>query len=185
MISLIVAALLLSIDSVVVSFALGTCRIERRHRHRLVVAFGVCDAAASLVAMSVGFSAAGQLVFFGQWGAPALLVVYAVITFALSWLGQGTVQTGTRRGKALLYLIPIAMGLDNLAASSELIGGAAVLPCAIVIGLVSGIGSICGFRAGEVVSKVAHRLGGNSKLVWAGQYLDGIVLLLAAVLVAI
>ena len=35
MISLIVAALLLSIDSVVVSFALGTCRIERRHRHRV------------------------------------------------------------------------------------------------------------------------------------------------------
>ena len=124
MISLIVAAVLLSIDSVVVSFAPGTCRLERRHSYRLAAAFGVCDAAASLVAMSVGFSAAGQLAFLWQWGAPALLVVYAFVTLALSWLGQGMAQTGTWRGKPLLYLIPIAMGLDNLAASSELLGPA-------------------------------------------------------------
>ncbi len=135
MISLIVAAVLLSIDSVVVSFALGTCRLERRPSHRLAAAFGVCDAAASLVALSVGFSAAGQLAFFGQWGAPALLVVYAFVTLALSWLGQGMAQTGTRRGKALLYLIPIAMGFDNLAASSELPGAGALLASAIVIGV--------------------------------------------------
>jgi len=185
MISLIVASLLLSIDSVVVSFALGTCRLERRHSHRLAAAFGGCDAAASLVAMLLGFSAAGQLAFIGHWGGSALLGVYALVTLGLSWLGQGIVQTGTRRGMAALYLIPVAMGLDNLAASFDLMGAGPALPSVILIGLVSGIGSFCGFRAGEVAAELVRLKCRTLRVGPAGRYVDGVVLLLAAVLVAI
>ena len=68
MIGLTIAALLLSIDSFLVSFALGACRIERRHTDRLALAFGLCDGAGSLVGLVLGVSLSGRLAYFGQWG---------------------------------------------------------------------------------------------------------------------
>jgi len=185
MISLTIAALLLSIDSILVSFALGACRIERRQQDRLAAAFGVCDGAASLFGLLLGVTLSSKLAVFGHWGGPALLVAYALGMLVLARLGQAMAQSGSRRGIQMLYLLPMVMSLDNLAASFALVHAGSPLACAIVIGSVSGLGSMCGFRVGELALTAMHRFRGALQIHWDGRYFDVVVLLLAAVLLAI
>jgi putative Mn2+ efflux pump MntP len=185
MISLVVAALLLSIDSILVSFALGACRIERQQKDRLAVAFGICDGAASLFGLLLGVSLSSTLALFGHWGGPALLGASAVIMLVLARLGRPMADSGSRRGIQILYLLPLVMSLDNLAASFALVHAGSPLACAIVIGSVSGLGSICGFRAGELALTAMRRFRGALGIRWQGLYCDGLVLLSAAVLLAI
>jgi putative Mn2+ efflux pump MntP len=185
MLSLTTAALLLSIDSMLISFALGACRIERRHTDRLALAFGLCDGAGSLVGLLLGVSLSGRLAYFGQWGAPGLMGAYAICTLVLAQTGRTVAQPGSRRGIYVLYFLPLLMSLDNLAASFELVQTGSPLLCAVVIGSVSGLVSLCGFKAGAVASELVRRFRGARVVPWAGRYLDGVVLLLAAVLLAI
>ena len=185
MINLICAALLLSIDSVLVSFALGACRIERQQRDRLAAAFGVFDGAASLIGLLLGVSLASKLALFGHWAGPALVGAYAVIMLVLARLGRTMVDSGSRRGIQMLYVFPLVMSLDNLAASFALVHAGSPLACAAVIGIVSGLGAICGFRARELALTTMHRFCGALGIRWKGLYFDGLVLLSAAVLLAI
>jgi len=75
--------------------------------------------------------------------------------------------------------------LDNLTASFALVHAGSPLACAAVIGSVSGLGSLCGFRAGELALATMHRFRGALEIRWAGLYFEGLVLLSAAVLLAI
>ena len=54
-----------------------------------------------------------------------------------------------------------------------------------MIGVVSAIGSFCGFRAGEVAAEFVRVKFRTLRVGLVGRYVDGVVLLLAAVLVAI
>jgi putative Mn2+ efflux pump MntP len=183
--SLLCAGLLLSVDSVLVSFALGSCRVERKQRDRLAVAFGVFDGAASLIGLLLGVSLASKLGLFGHWAGPVLVGAYALIMLVLARLGRTMADSGSRRRRQMLYLFPILMSLDNLTASFALHHAGSPLACAAVIGAMSGLGSIGGFRAGELALTTMHRLRGEPGIRWAGLYLDGLVLLSAAVLLAI
>jgi len=156
--SLIGGALLLSIDSVLVSFALGASRVERRHKDRLAVAFGLFDGAASLIGLLLGMSLASKLALFGHWAGPALLGAYALVMLVLARLGRTMAGSESRRGIQMLYLFPILMSLDNLTASFALLHAGSPVACAAVIGSVSGLGSLCGFRAGELTLKTSRAL---------------------------
>jgi putative Mn2+ efflux pump MntP len=183
--SLSATALLLSVDSFLVSFALGACRAERRQQNRLAAAFAVCDAAASLVVLLLGASFSSALAYFGEGAGPALLGFYAVITLIVARLGGAVAGSGWRYGKQLLYLLPPVMSLDNLAGSCALLHAGAPLVCAAVIGSVSGLASICGFRTGDLASTALQRLWSTRAIPWLGRYGDGLVLLSAAGLLAI
>lgn len=185
MVSLICAALLLSIDSVLVSFALGACHVKRLQKNRLAVAFGVCDGVASLIGLLLGASLPNKLALLGHWGGPALVGAYAVIMLALAREGRIMAGSGSPRQGRMLYLLPLVMSLDNLAASFALVHAGPPLACAAVIGLVSGVGSMCGFRAGELASMVLRRVRGAMGIRWEGRYLDGIAMFSAAVLLAV
>ena len=95
------------------------------------------------------------------------------------------VDSGSRRGIQMLYVFPLVMSLDNLAASFALVHAGSPLACAAVIGIVSGLGAICGFRARELALTTMHRFRGALGIRWKGLYFDGLVLLSAAVLLAI
>ena len=116
---------------------------------------------------------------------PGLMGVYAIFTLVLAQTGRAMAQPGSRRGVYVLYFLPLLMSLDNLAASFELVQAGSPLLCAVVIGSVSGLVSVCGFKAGAVASDLLRRFRGRAVIPWAGRYLDGVVLLLAAVLLAI
>jgi putative Mn2+ efflux pump MntP len=181
MISLTIAALFLSIDSFVASFALGACRIERRQQHWLAVAFGVCDGAASLGSLLLGELLASKLAVFGHWGGPVLLGTYAVFVAVLARLRRAVDESGSPKGAQMLYILPVLMSLDNLTASFAFLRSGSSILCFLVIASVSGLVSICGFRAGEAIRRLRRVV----RIRWECLCLDGPVLLAAAVLLAI
>jgi putative Mn2+ efflux pump MntP len=185
MTSLFLVAILLSIDSVLVSFALGACRIERRQEHRLAVLFGVCDGVASLIGMLLGVSIAEKIALVGHWGGPVLVCAYAIIILMTSRMGQSMANSGSPRRMRMLYLLPLVMSIDNLAASVSFAHTGGPLLCATVIGLVSGLASLLGFRAGELALTATEWLRDALAIRWKSTYFGGIVLLGAAVLLAI
>jgi hypothetical protein len=184
MVGLAGAALLLSLDSVVVSFALGACRIGGQ-RKWLAAAFGLCDGTASLVGLFLGISIAGKIAVVGEWGGPALVGAYAVILLVCARLGRGMADSRSRLVIPWLYLLPLVMSLDNLTASFALVQGESPVVCAAVMGLVSGIGSLCAFQAGEWASTALERFGRTLGIRGKVQYLEGLILVSAALLLAI
>ena len=85
----------------------------------------------------------------------------AIFTLVLAQTGRAIAQPGSRRGIYVLYLLPPLMCLDNLAASFELVQAGSPLLCAVVIGSVSGLVSVCGFKAGAVASDLLRRFRGG------------------------
>jgi putative Mn2+ efflux pump MntP len=97
-------ALMLSIDSLIVSFALGPFVPSGARRAKLAILLGVCDALAVAAGALLGRAP-------GAWNhaGPALLFAYAVCVLAAGRLGSRVVERWP------IFLVPVVMSLDNLA----------------------------------------------------------------------
>jgi len=99
---LLVLALKLSLDSFIAGCALGPLGLPRASRGRLALAFGACDALATLVSGRIGLSVAAA----GQAG-PVLMAAYGACVLLL-----GRLALWERR---LIRALPLLLCLDNLA----------------------------------------------------------------------
>jgi putative Mn2+ efflux pump MntP len=102
--SFALTALMLSVDSLVVSFALGPFVVSRARRTKMAILFGVCDALAVAAGALLGRAP-------GSWNhaGPALLLAYAVCVLAAGRLGSRVVERWP------IFVLPVVMSLDNLA----------------------------------------------------------------------
>lgn len=182
---LISAVLLLGLDSFVVSFALGMCRVERPLQNRLGASFGLWDALASLVGLWVGVSYKGYLITLGRWGGEALIGLYAVFALATACLGRSIANSGWHRRTPLLYALPFAMSLDTLTASFALTHAARPAGCAFVLAVASALESIGGFRLGEMAADGLKHLTARRAMWFADAYLVGVILVATAIVLAV
>jgi putative Mn2+ efflux pump MntP len=185
MIQLICAGLLLSIDSFVVSFALGTCRVTRRQENRLAVAFGVCDGVAWLIGCWLQGILASKIGSVLEWGGPAFVLMYSIVVLLMARMGRSLSNLGSRRGQLMLFALPLVMSLDNLVAPISSAATGSPVAGAAVVGLVSGLASLCGFRAGALASTAIRRAREASGLRWNDLYFGGIIMFSAAILLAV
>jgi hypothetical protein len=88
--------LALALDSGLAGIALGTCSLSRRERCGMALAFGLCDAVASLLAPALSLHAPG----------PSMLGIYLLCALVLAY--------AARRNRALLLALPALLSLDNL-----------------------------------------------------------------------
>jgi putative Mn2+ efflux pump MntP len=183
MVQLITAALLLGLDSAVVSFALGTTGVARPRQRRLAFAFGMCDAAASLAGFYIGSAVTGRFDGLAHWIGPVLVALYALLVLATA-RSAGAVAAIARRSWPL-YLLPVLMSLDNLAFSSSLVHAVPPLACAAVLGIVSGMESVFGFRIGELFTAGVRRLGKRPGGRTDRPLIGGLALLSAAAVLAL
>jgi hypothetical protein len=104
---------LLSLDSLLASLALGVLRVDRTRRLRLAVAFGICDAFASLLRSSLGPPTTKSLwLELPQFR--LALGVYLLAVFSV-WIFRVTRPFGSR----LLWTIPILLSIDNLLGAGQ------------------------------------------------------------------
>src|ERR1043165_503727 len=78
MVTLLLLGFALSLDSFRVSLGLGTLKLRRLRQFQIVIAFGVCDAIAPLIGLSIGHS---LVEYIGPWVehvGPLLLGAYGV-----------------------------------------------------------------------------------------------------------
>jgi putative Mn2+ efflux pump MntP len=138
-------ALLLSLDSFVVCIALGTFVSGRATRRRLVLAFGGCDALATLAG-----AAHGPLATIGWMGnaGPALLGVYGIAVLLAGWWGRAV--AGDRR---VLFALPVLLSLDNLVVGAGSTAGIATALWSAMAGLASGTMALAGLMLGEALTR--------------------------------
>jgi manganese efflux pump family protein len=140
-------ALFLSLDTFLVSLALGTLNIGRSNERRLAALFSLCDGFASLIGHVAGGVFLSEMGLFGKLGS-WVLCGYAGLVFFLGWRVRGT--TRLQRGVGLFYALPFMLSLDNLVAGVSLRGldvsfGLSIL----LVGSVSGLMSLLGLRLGS------------------------------------
>jgi putative Mn2+ efflux pump MntP len=102
--SLLLPALMLSVDSLLVSFAIGPFVRSGARRTRMAILLGLCDALAVAVGALLG-GAPGAANHAG----PALLLAYAICVLVAGRFASRVVEGWP------IYVLPVAMSLDNLA----------------------------------------------------------------------
>jgi hypothetical protein len=130
--------LLLGVDSLIAAFALGGLAETRRSRVRIAALFGSCDAGATLAGTFIHLPAA-------QWSG-ALVAAYGLYLLT----AFATVRAGIDQRAA--YVLPALLSLDNLAYGAS--HAAALLPQAMLLGMVSASFALAGFAV--------HRAAGRS-----------------------
>jgi putative Mn2+ efflux pump MntP len=182
MVSFLAIAVLLSLDSFVASSGLGACGIGHRQRNWLAAAFGVCDGSATLLGLTFGAAIGSRFELFADWVAPLFVGCYAIVVLVMTRLGKSIAGAHRTRDLRMLYAIPVVMGLDNFAEAAALGFTVPAPACAAGVVVVSGLCSLCGFRAGALTGTRLYRML-ESRAV--GRYVEGLALLTAAFTLAI
>ena len=147
---ILTAGLLLGLDSLVVSFAIGLTL--GRVYCWLPLAFAVCDGLASWAGAALGLNL--QLLGGMSWLGPAVVAGYGLYVLILA-------RTATRLANNawIVVVLPVCLSLDNLVASSSF--PFAVTPSvAVVLGGLSGVMALAGLAVGAAVAGRAGRRAG-------------------------
>jgi putative Mn2+ efflux pump MntP len=149
--SLLIAGLLLGLDSFLVSVPLGATRLSARHRLRLAVAFALCDGLASFLGWVAGMAEWHASFEPLEWLGPLAVGGYGFYVLNLAWHSRRLAESGA--GGWLALGLPLCLSLDNLAAglgSEESASSAALV--ALASGLISGCQSLIGLQLGAAIS---------------------------------
>jgi putative Mn2+ efflux pump MntP len=162
--------LVLGIDSLVVGFGLGAA-VPQRRRAWLVLAFALCDGLASWLGWALGAQAWRSSLEWCEWLGPAAVAGYGVYVLGLAWGGRRLAEAG--RGSGLVFALPLALSLDNLAAGVGAAPSAAwAAAAAIALGAISGCLALLGLRLGAALT---------ARLPLRAEWLGGTVLVGTAV----
>ncbi len=174
--SLVIAGLLLGLDSLLVSIPLGALDLPAARRRRLALAFGLCDGLATGAGASLRPSAFGALGADSTWIGPALIAGYGLYVLALGWRAGAAVSRG--RSGRLAYALPVLLSLDNLVGgASGFAGPIETAVAAVTMGALSGGMSLLGMAVGAAaIKRVSVR---------PDQIAGGLWLLAAAVMYSI
>src|ERR1044071_7844584 len=148
MIKLLLLGFAWSLDSFRVSVGLGTLKLSRLRQLQIVIALGVCDAAAPLIGLLIGHS---LLEFIGPWVehiGPLLLCAYGVYVIYIAKRCAGS-ETG-ETDRWMVLGLPLSLSLDNLIAGTTLgMIGFPILLSVMIIGLMSSLFAFVGLRLGH------------------------------------
>jgi hypothetical protein len=147
---LIALSFLFSLDSLFASFVLGVFRVERTRPLKLALALGICDGVASFIRGALG-PADANVSWVTSPQFHLALRTYLIAIF-LVWLFGAAKWFRS----PLLWTIPVALGVDNLA-------GPLIAPLSLAsvtwIAFASVFMSLAGFRLGTFLAGVAHNVG--------------------------
>jgi putative Mn2+ efflux pump MntP len=149
MAKLLFLAFVLSLDTLLVSIALGTTGLGRATKRNLVLLFAFCDGAASLAG---GVLAAPWLkdvgILFARVEA-SVLCLYAILIIALGWYARAAAKP--RRDANWLYALPLVLCLDNFMSGLSFNASVPLLILAAIVGVSSALMSLVGLQIGSMV----------------------------------
>jgi len=142
-------ALLLSLDTFLVSMALGTLRLGRSRERRLAALFSLCDGLASVVGYLIAGVLLSEADWFGKLGVWSLCFYAGLIVF-LGCSARGAMRF--QNGAKFLYILPVILSLDNLVAGISLGGPGVSLGLSFFgVAAASGLMSFVGLRGGSYI----------------------------------
>jgi putative Mn2+ efflux pump MntP len=151
---ILLAGLLLGLDSLIVCFAIGLSP-EIRGRRWLPLTFALCDGLGWWLGTSLGSLAWPA----AEWVGPVVVAAYGLYVLAWARTTQRWAATG---GSWLVFAVPIGLSLDNLVAGAAM-SGPVSFPVIVAIGVISGVLALIGLTVGTAL---ATRL--DSRRGWLG-----------------
>jgi manganese efflux pump family protein len=150
MAKLLFLAFALSLDTFIVSIAIGTTGLGRAAKRNLVLLFAFCDGAASLAG---GVLAVRWLkdvgVLFARVEA-SVLCLNAILIIALGWRARAAAKPP--RDANWLYALPFVLCLDNFVSGLSLnVTSVPLLVLAAIVGVTSALMSLVGLQIGSMV----------------------------------
>jgi putative Mn2+ efflux pump MntP len=147
--NIILLGLLTGIDNFIVSAGFGTLRLGRTQQLLVVAAFAICEAFMPLLGYHL---AAAATVGPIEWLGPVLLIAAGALIASRVYRGTMPEAGPGSRPLHLLFLAPVMLSLDNLAAGAALnaFGGfnyAAALNAGVIAAMLSIMGLWIGSRA--------------------------------------
>jgi manganese efflux pump family protein len=170
--TLVLLAVVLSLDSFRVSLGLGALKLSRLRQMQIVVAFGLCDGLAPLVGLLIGKSLVTYIGGWTEYLGPLALCAYGayVIYVAKRCAGEEEIEPG----RWMVWGVPLSLSLDNLVAGASL--GMVGFPLWIsvaVIGSMSALMSLAGLRLGGMAVNFfrinSELVGGRRSRPYGGQ----------------
>jgi putative Mn2+ efflux pump MntP len=150
---LLLLSVLLGLDNLRVTVALGMAGVDARARRRLAVSFASFEALAPVIGFALGATiAAGP-----RWRAVAPAVLTVAAALALWGALRGSPVHPWLGGRGVLLVLPAALATDNLAAGVGLAGTGAVLQMAAVAGVASVLWSLLGLEVGARARRLLAR----------------------------
>ena len=147
MIAVILLGLALGLDSFRASIAMAASRLTAARVVRTTLAFGICDGVAPLIGLALNRATAVYIASWSELIAPVVLIGFGAYVLFQRFEDENADKDG---GWAILG-VPLCLSVDNLVAGFGLKTlGPPVVPCAIVIGLLSGVMSLAGLTIGRL-----------------------------------
>jgi putative Mn2+ efflux pump MntP len=143
--SLVLLAVLLGLDNLRVTVALGISGVTTAVQRRLAAGFGVAESGAVLIGFAVGSAVAAD----ADALAGAVMLVAAVLALAAVVRGTNVNRWLARRW--VIVLLPASLAADNVAAGVGLGATGEALLVAAVVGLASAGWSVFGLHLGGLL----------------------------------
>ena len=163
---LLIFALLLGLDNLTVCMGLGGLDLDRRRRWLLIGAFALAEGGLPLLGWFLGVSL-GIGAALGGW---VLLAAGVLMLAGCFWSPR---LIALVKAPAALLVLPLALGLDNLAAGTGLAAFGVPAAAALALGLLSAGACRLGLLLGR---KLALPLGERTPLV-CGSWLVALALI--------
>lgn len=150
---LMLVGLMVGVDNLRASLAIGALDVPRRRRLELLGAFGVVEGTMPLLGVALGASRAGgfearsDLIGAGALAVAGLVVLVGAVRGrdAAAWLGN----------RGALWLLPSTLAMDNLLAGFGLGAlGIPLVPAAVTVGAISAVLAGVGLAAGVGLRRV-------------------------------
>ncbi len=150
--TLLLFSVLVGLDNLHVSSAIGLMEVRAVHKWTLALAFGLCEAAMPLIGLTLGHLMREVLGAVAVTIGPFALVACGLLMIYLALQEKDTLPVATSRW--LLFGLPLTLSLDNLLAGIGLGAlGYPVLVSALTIGLVSGSMCFLGLFIGQWIRR--------------------------------
>jgi putative Mn2+ efflux pump MntP len=115
----------LSIDSFLISLAIGMLPLPSRRKYQACLLFGLCDGVATLVGLRLNYRVAPEILSASPWIEPLAMCVWILFVGFLTY----RIAADKRVGAFGLSLLPVILAVDNLLGPPSLVG---TLPTAII-----------------------------------------------------
>jgi|GEM_PF-388944 putative Mn2+ efflux pump MntP len=152
---LIIAGLLLGLDSFLVCLAVGALPERSVRRSQLALSFGICDGAATWIGSIVGMERLRWSLDWSSWLGPAAVACYGAYVLFLAWRSPG-ISAKLASTRWLEFGLPLCLSVDNLFAG---LGGQPTGPSFLVpvtFGVISGGLALIGMAVGSFVARRSH-----------------------------
>lgn len=171
MLPLLVTGVLIGLDNLQVTSALGLLNIQPTRQWQMAFFFGLFEALMPLVGLLIGAGVAPLLGTAVRWAGPLALLLAGGLNIVMSLKEQD--NEALNNGRWLILGLPFSLSFDNLFAGVGLrLLGYPVLWAALAVGCISGLFSFTGLWLGQ---KVRRRLPEEAELI------AGILLVVTAV----